>query len=91
MIFVTRYRVKPLMSKAQTTEMMGVFAKVGNAPGTTAHYVNADEGGGMVIAESDDPIEGYRNLLNYSQWIDFDTQVMLPVETAVPHILESLA
>ena len=48
--------------------------------------MNADGGGGVVIAESDDPAEGYANLLNYGQWMEFETKVMLKVEDAVPLI-----
>jgi hypothetical protein len=91
MIFVTTYRIKPFLSKAETAELMGVFAEVGNTPGTTAHYVFGDGGGGVVIAESDDPAEGYRNILNYTQWVEFDTKVMLRVEDAVPLILDNLS
>ena len=86
MIFITHYKVKPHISKQETKELMSVFATVGNAPGTVAHYVNADGGGGIVIAESDDPAEGYANLLNYGQWMEFETKVMLKVEDAVPLI-----
>jgi len=39
-----------------------------------------------VIAESDDPAEGYANLLNYNQWMEFETKVMLKVEDAIPLI-----
>ena len=84
MIFITRYQLKPHMTKSEVKELMEVFATVGNTPGTKAHYVNADGGGGIVIAESDDPKEGYGNMLNYSQWISFETKVMLTVEEAVP-------
>jgi len=43
-------------------------------------------GGGVVISESDDPAEGYANLLNYQQWMGFETKVMLKVEDAMPLI-----
>ena len=43
-----------------------------------------------MIAESYDPTEGYRNLLNYTEWLEFDTKVVLRVEDAVPHILDAL-
>ena len=36
MIFVTNYKVKPFLSKAQTSDLMAAFAEVGTAPGTTA-------------------------------------------------------
>jgi hypothetical protein len=86
MIFVTTYKLKPHINKEETKQLMSVFATVGNAPGTVAHYVNADGGGGVAISESDDPAEGYANLLNYQQWIEFDTKVMLKVEDAIPLI-----
>jgi len=86
MIFITTYKLKPHITKEETKELMGVFATIGNAPGTLAHYVNADGGGGIAIAESDDPAEGYANLLNYQQWIQFESKVMLKVEDAVPLI-----
>ena len=86
MIFVTTYKLKPHITKEETKQLMSVFATIGNAPGTVAHYVNADGGGGVAIAESDDPAEGYANLLNYQQWIEFDSKVMLKVEDAVPLI-----
>jgi len=86
MIFITTYKLKPHLTKQETKELMAVFATVGNAPGTQAHYVSADGGGGIAIAESDDPAEGYANLLNYQQWIEFETKVVLKVEDAVPLI-----
>jgi hypothetical protein len=91
MIFITTYKTKPYMTKGETKELMEVFAKAGNAPGTTAHYVAADGSQGVVISQSDDPTEGYRNLLNYGEWIEFDTKVMLTVEEAVPHIMNALS
>ena len=86
MIFITTYKLKPHITKEETKQLMAVFATIGNAPGTQAHYVNADGGGGIAIAESDDPAEGYANLLNDQQWIDFESKVMLKVEDAIPLI-----
>ena len=74
MIFVTNYKVKPFLSKAQTSDLMAAFAELGTAPGTTAHYVYADGGGGIVIAESDDPTEGYRSLLDQTELGSSSTQ-----------------
>jgi hypothetical protein len=34
---------------------------------------------------------GYRNILNYTEWIEYDTKVMLTIEQAVPLIMEGLA
>jgi hypothetical protein len=91
MIIVTNYRFKPFMSKKETKEVLDMFAEVGNAPGTIAHYVATDGHHGIVITETDDPAEGYRNLLNYTQWIEFNTQVVLTVEEAVPLVIDSVS
>jgi hypothetical protein len=91
MIFVTTYKLKPFLSKEETRELMGVFAKEGTGPGATAHYLAADGSHGLVISESDDVETAYRNILNYTQWVEYDTKVMLTVEQAVPHIMDALA
>ncbi len=46
------------------------FAEVGPGEGTTARYINADGGGGLVISESDDPTAGYRNILDCTTWVE---------------------
>ena len=91
MILVTTYRLKPFLSNDEARELLGVFAKVGAGPGATAHYVAADGSHGVVISETDD-VEGlYANLQNYTQWVEYDSKVMLTVEKALPHIQASLA
>ena len=91
MILATTYKIKPYLTKAETAELMGVFATAGAAPGTIAHYVAADGSHGLVISESDDPTEGYRSILNYTQWVEYETTVMLTIDQAVPHIMDALA
>lgn len=90
MIWITTYKTKPYMSREDTKEMMAVFAEAGSAPGTIAHYVAVDGSHGVVVSESDDVEANYRNLLRYTQWIEFDTASMLTVEDALPHILDEL-
>lgn len=90
MIFVTTYKVKPFLGKEDTRSLMGVFAKQGEGPGTKVHYVAADGSHGVVISEVDDLGPTYRNLLNYTEWIEYDTAVMLSIDQAVPHILDAL-
>ena len=68
-----------------------VFAEAGPGPGTTAHYVAADGSHGVVVAETDDIAGAYRNIQNYTQWVEYDTNVMLPVEEAVPLIMDALS
>ena len=90
MIFVTTYRIKPFISNEETKQLLEVFAREGAGPGTTAHYVAADGSHGVVIADTDDLAGAYRNLQNYTQWVEYDTKVMLPVEEAVPLIMDAL-
>ena len=91
MILMTTYRVKPYLSDEETKKLLEVFAKEGPGPGTTAHYVAADGSHGVVISDTDDVAGGYRNIQNYTEWVEYDTKVMLTVEQAVPLITESLA
>ncbi len=90
MIFITTYRIKQL-SKAETKELMGVFSEKGVPSTVKAHYVAADGSQGIVIAESDDVEEAYRNILNYSEWIEYDTKPYLTIEQAVPHIADYIS
>lgn len=91
MILITTYKVKPFLTKDETRELMAVFATAGSGPGTTAHYVAADGSHGVVISDTDDIAGSYRNLLNYTQWVEYDSRVMLTVEDAIPHIADALA
>ena len=90
MIFVTTYKIKPYITNEEQKKLLEVFAKAGPGPGTTAHYVAADGSHGVVIADTDDVAGAYANLQNYTQWVEYDTKVMLTVEQAVPLIMESL-
>ena len=90
MLFMTTYTIKPFLSNEETKELLEVFAAEGAGPGTTAHYVAADGSHGVVIAETDDIAGAYRNIQNYTQWVEYETKVMLTVEEAVPLIMEAL-
>ena len=90
MIFITTYRIKQL-SKDETRDLMGVFAEKGVPSTVKAHYVAADGSHGLVIAEADDLEEAYRNILNYSEWIEYETRPYLTIEQAVPHISDYLS
>jgi len=91
MIFVTTYKVRPFLSTAETRKLLDVFAKEGTGPGVTAHYVAADGSHGVVVSDTDDIAGAYRNIQNYTEWVEYDSKVMLKVEEAVPLIMESLA
>ena len=87
MIFITTYRIKPL-SKDETKKLMSVFASAGVPSDVKAHYVATDGSQGLLISEADDLEEGYRNVLEYSEWIEYDTKPYLTIEQAVPHIAD---
>ena len=89
MIFITTYRIRQL-SKDETKALMGAFADKGVPSTVKAHYVAADGSHGVVISEADDLEEAYRNLLNYGEWIEYDTKPYLTIEQAVPHIMDYL-
>ena len=91
MILITTYKIKPFLSREETKKLLEVFAKEGPGPGTTAHYVAADGSHGVVISESDDVVGGYRNIQNYTQWVEYDTKVVLKIEDAVPQIVDALS
>jgi uncharacterized protein DUF3303 len=84
-IFITTYRIRQL-SGAETKTLMGVFAEKGVPSTAKAHYVAADGSQGLVISQADDLQEAYRNILNYSEWIEYETKPLLTIEQAVPHI-----
>ena len=86
-IFITTYRIKQL-SKDETKELMGVFAEKGVVGTVKGHYQAADNSHGVVITEADDLEEAYRNILNYSEWIEYETKPYLTIEQAVPHIMD---
>jgi hypothetical protein len=91
MIFITTYKIKPFLSNDETRKLLSVFAKEGEGPGTTAHYVAADGSHGVVISENDDVEAAYRNIQNYTQWVEYETKVVLKVEQAVPLIMDALS
>ena len=90
MIFITTYRIKQL-SRDETKKLMGVFSDKGVPSTVKAHYVAADGSQGVVIAEADDLEEAYRNILNYAEWIEYDTKPYLTIEQAVPHIMDYIS
>jgi hypothetical protein len=47
--------------------------------------------GGWIIADADDPAVNYINTLRFEPYLSFETNIVLPVDDAVPVILEALA
>jgi hypothetical protein len=86
--YVTTYTFKPFMTKDETRTLLEAFAEFGSAPGTTAHFIRQDGAGGIVIGETDDIAALYRNTLNYAEFIEFESHVVLSVEDEVPLVAE---
>jgi len=91
MLFITEYRLKPNLPKADVKRLMDIFAKRGAAQGEIAHYVRADGTGGYTIGESDDITAGYADALAYSEFMSFTTTPILKVEDALGPIAEYLS
>jgi hypothetical protein len=89
MLFLTTYRVKPYLPRSETKKLLDLFGKVGEAPGTIAHYVASDNSVGWVIAENEDAVIGYAASLRYSEYIEFDTKPVLTIENALPSLIEA--
>jgi hypothetical protein len=86
-IFITTYRIKQ-QSRDETKKLMAAFSEHGVPSTVRAHYVAADGSQGLVISEADDLQEAYRNTLNYSEWIEYDTKPYLTLDQALPHIAD---
>jgi Domain of unknown function (DUF3303) len=89
MLFMTTYRVRPYLSRSETKKLLELFGKAGEAPGTIAHYIAADNSGGCTITEAEDATSGYVATLQYSEYIEFETKPVLMVSDALPHLLEA--
>ena len=87
MLFITDYRLKSHLTKADTKRLMDEFAKRGAVPGEIAHYVRADGSGGLTISEADDIAASYETVLAYSEFMEFDVTPVLKIDDAVGPIL----
>ncbi len=88
MLYVTHYESVGEPSKERTQELMALFAERGSGPGTLAHYVYADGGGGLVIADDSALDALYGDAIQYSPYLEFSTRPILMVEDAIPTIVE---
>jgi hypothetical protein len=89
-IFITTYKIKPFLTDDETRKLLDAFAKEGAGPGAQAHYVAVDGSHGVVISDTDDVEGSYRNIQNYTQWVEYETKVMLTIEQALPQIQDAL-
>lgn len=89
MLFFTTYHFKPFISKKESKELLEVFSKIGGPVGQVAHYISADNSFGVIISQSDDAAMSYRNILNYSQWVEYETHTVMHIDDAIPHLVEA--
>lgn len=87
MLFISEYRIRPGMSKEDTSRLMTVFGERGEEDGTIAHYIKADGSGGVVILDQDDTLKAYESVLAYSEYLEFTVTPALKIDDAVGPIL----
>ena len=83
MLFISEYKLKPHLTKAEVKRLMDIFGKRGAVEGEIAHYVRADGTGGFTIAENDDLTSAYADVLLYSEYMTFTVTPVLKIDDAV--------
>ncbi len=91
MLFITEYKLKSHLNKADSKQLMDEFGKRGAAPGEIVHYVRMDGSGGVVIVEGDADVGLYEYILAFAEYMDFDVTPALKIDDAVGPILAWLA
>ena len=83
MLFISEYKLKPHLTKAEVKRLMDIFGKRGAVEGEIANYVRADGTGGFTIAENDDLTSAYVDVLLYSEYMTFTVTPVLSIDDAV--------
>ena len=91
MLMATTYTFKGDQSPDSVKALLAVFAERGPGAGEIAHYVFADGGGGLIIADNDDLAAGYADALAYQQWMDFKSTPILAIDDAMPVIMTAFS
>jgi Protein of unknown function (DUF3303) len=90
MLFVTEYRFKPNMTKAESQRLMDEFGKRGASPGELAHYVRIDGSGGTTISDIDDIDAAFAGVLAYTEFMTFTVTPVMKIDDAVAPMLAYL-
>jgi Protein of unknown function (DUF3303) len=88
MLFMTTYRLRPHVKRAEVKKLMDTFAKLGAAPGEVANYARADGSGGWNIFDVDDLDAAYSYVLEFTDFFEFEITPVLKIEDAVGPILK---
>ena len=79
----TTYRYKTTLDESDFRALTKRFRDVGEPPGVVAHYERVDGSGGVLIQEAQaDPETSYRSILQYAEWIEFDSTPMVGMDEA---------
>ncbi len=90
MLYLTTYSVKGFLDKEEQRALMDLFGAKGTGPGTIAHYVYADNSGGLTISEWDNLTDAYATVIAYQEFIEFEITPILTIDEALPHMLEAV-
>ena len=83
MMYATTYTLTGKRSKKRSAKLLDLFGERGSTPGTVAHYVFADGGGGILIGTEEVLDRLYEDVTHYSPWMDLSSRPILPVEDAL--------
>ncbi|MGI9529895.1 MAG: DUF3303 family protein [Acidimicrobiia bacterium] len=83
MMYATTYALTGKRSKKRTAKLLELFGQRGATPGTVAHYVFADGGGGLLIGTEEVMERLYEDAIHYSPWMELHTRPVLKIEDAV--------
>lgn len=94
MLMVNIYRWRDDKHDSESIkQIMDAFGARGSSPDEIAHYIFGDGSGGVVITDGDDPGWGYRNALDFAEFMDMDATRSYPALTladALPHVIDRM-
>jgi hypothetical protein len=84
MHYVTFYTLTGKRTKKKTAKLLELFGQRGATPGTLAHYVYADGGGGFILGDETSLERLYEDAVHYAPWMDLSTRPIHSIDEALP-------
>ncbi len=78
------YTLTGKRTKKKTAKLLELFGQRGSSPGTIAHYVYADGGGGFLIGDETILERLYEDAIYYSPWMDLSARPIHTVDETLP-------